>query len=209
MKFVYFFSAILIFSVNAVTAQLGFGPEVGLNGSKDMVRTAGVDKHAKTRFGMRIGGLADIALTDNLYLQPGLYYVSNGYKTNFNGGHDEYGINTVEIPINVVYKIGTPGNNRFFVGAGLFVAYNKDGYYHIFSPLFVDSKSDLRIGGGATDEIKHFDAGIGINAGYHVTEGLFFRVRSQMGIVNMSPQASSENSIKSFSFGVTVGYIFY
>ena len=203
-------SALFTLWVAKAHAQLGFGGEIGLNGSACTVKVAGNDKDAKLRFGMRIGGFSDIALTDNFFLQPGLYYVANGYKANFTGGHEEYNINTIEIPVNIIYKFGPLGSSRLFVGAGPFIGYNIHGYYKVFSPLFVDSRSDLRIGGGATDQVNNLDAGLGINAGYQLTEGLFLRARTQFGLLNMSvPVANENNTLRSFSFGITAGYVFY
>ena len=203
-------SALFTLGVADASAQLGFGGEIGLNGSQDMVKVAGNDKPTLLRFGMRIGGLSDIALTDNFFLQPGLYYVANGYKANFTGGHEEYNINTIEIPVNIIYKFGKLGASRLFVGAGPFIGYNINGYYKVFSPLFVDSRSDLKVGGGATDQVNNLDAGVGVNVGYQLTEGLFLRARTQVGFLNMSaPTANDNNTLRSFSFGITAGYIFY
>lgn len=205
-----FLPALLMLRVISANAQLGFGAEVGLNASDYTVKVAGKDKDTKIRFGMRMGGLMDCAITDNLFLQPGLYYVANGYKANFTGGHEEYSINTVEIPVNIMYKIGRLGASRLFVGAGPFIGYNIHGYYKIFSPLYVDSRSDLRVGGGATDQVNNLDAGLGVNVGYQLAEGLFLRARGQAGFVNMAvPVANENNILRSYSFGISAGYIFY
>ena len=167
-------SALLTLCVADASAQLGFGGEVGLNGSQYMVKVGGNDKPTLLRFGMRIGGLSDIALSDNFFLQPGLYYVANGYKANFTGGHEEYNINTIEIPVNITYKFGKLGTNRLFVGAGPFIGYNIHGYYKVFSPLFVDSRSDLKVGGGATDQVNNLDAGVGVKCRLPTDRGSFF-----------------------------------
>jgi len=210
MKFTSLLIALLIIVSVSAKAQLGFGGEVGLNGSKDMVKYKGETQTKEFRYGLRAGGLADIALTDNFYFQPGIYYVANGFKSNFTGGHDEWSINSLEIPMNITYKIGQLGSNRFFVGAGPYIGFNTGGYVLTNEPpQLVNSKRDINIGGKIVDDVRTFDAGLGINAGYQLTAGLFFRARTQFGLINMYPLGNSDNSIRSFSFGITAGYIFY
>ena len=200
----------MLLSAGGAKAQLGFGGEVGLNCSNYMVKKSGTEVETKNRFGMRLGGLADIAISDNFFLQPGLYFVSNGYHRNFPGGKDEVGLNTLELPVNIEYKIGMLGTNRFFVGAGPYASLYTGGYYKVFSPLYVDSKSDLRIGGGATDQIRGFDLGLGANVGYQLTAGLFFRARVQAGLLNLAaPINNNDNFVRSFNFCFSAGYIFY
>lgn len=210
MKRHYLFLLTSVLFAQIANAQVGFGPEIGLNGSDYMKKVAGQDKTTQMRFGIRLGALTDICLSDNVYLQPGIYAVNNGYKAKFTGGHDEYSINTLEIPVNIIYKFRTFGTNRFFLGVGPYFGYNVNGYYKVFSAPYVDSKSDLRIGGGATDQVNNLDIGAGINMGFQFKEGLFFRVRAQAGFTNMAaPLANDNNTLRSFSFGVTGGYLFY
>ena len=65
------------------------------------------------------------------------------------------------------------------------------------------------IGNDAThDDIKRTDFGIGLNAGYQIDNGLFFRAHYQRGFVNLLPGGDTNNTEFSTNYGVSVGYLF-
>ncbi len=206
--------ATIVATGSTLFAQVGFGPEVGLNGSAYNVRSGGVGVDAQARLGARIGAIADMAINENLYFQPGILYTGTGYKTNLPIGWEQYVINTIEVPLNLQYKIGMLGRDRFFVGAGVFAGYNRGGYYRRHVPAMsvfpaIDSRRNLNVGNWTADDINTFDFGFGANIGYQTTSGLFVRLRTQMGIINMRPGGTADNSIRSTSTSITFGYIFY
>jgi len=190
------------------SAQMGFGVEAGLNFSNYNVKRNGVMNQSDFRNGGRIGILSDMALTDNLFFQPGIYYVNNGYKTDITGGFNQINVNSIEIPLYLQYKIGMLGVNRIFLGAGPYMAWNKDGTNYTHTAT-IDSKSDLKVGSKVTDVIRPFDIGAGINFGYQVTAGLFVRARAQMGILNQYPGGTPDSYTKSYGFSISAGYLFY
>jgi len=188
---------------------MGFGLEAGLNCAKDRTMTAGVKRDTKIRYGMRLGAMADIGISDALYLQPGLYYVGNGYKVDVKGGYEEYAINMVEIPVNLMYRINNIGSGNMFVGAGPFIGFAANGYNRVVSAPVLDARSDLKIGNEKGDEVRGLDFGLGANVGYQLPAGFFVRVRAQMGLLNVRAQGDSDNYLRSVNFGFSIGYIFY
>lgn len=62
--------------------------------------------------------------------------------------------------------------------------------------------------------LKAFDAGGNIFAGYEMQSGLFFRLNTQLGMLNLQPEnkklEDSEETgiIKNTGFGVSLGYRF-
>jgi hypothetical protein len=190
-------------------AQVGFGIEAGFNVSDYTLKTNDNTKPTDPKLGGRLGIISDIGITDNFYFQPGLHYVTNGYKAFITNGYEQFILNTVELPLNIQYKFGALGNNRLYVGIGPYFAWNKDGYYRVFVNKFVDSRSDLRIGNGATDVLRSFDFGGGVNGGYQITEGLYVRVRAQMGFVDLLPGNNANTSARSVGYSISGGYIFY
>ncbi len=189
-------------------AQLGFGAEAGFNASDYHVKMSGNTASTDYKFGARVGILSDIALSDNFYFQPGVYYLNGGYKTTITGGTVETIVHSIQIPLNIQYKIGALGSNRFFVGAGPYVDWNKDGYSHLRAGS-IDSRSDLKIGSTVIDQLKAIDLGIGANVGYQITEGLFVRFRYQMGFLNLYPGGVPNSSIKNTGFCLSAGYLLY
>lgn len=201
-------SACLCFGISSLHAQTGFGIEAGYNLSNYTIKSKGNMVPTDMRYGGRIGILSDMALTDNLYFQPGIYYVSNGYKMNITNGYHSYRINTIEIPLNIEYKIGMLGTNRVFLGAGPYVGLNKDGNLLVHTNI-TDSRRDLMLGAKKGNDFKALDLGAGVNVGFQLTAGLFARLRGQMGIANLDPMGSKDSYVRNYSFSFSVGYLFY
>jgi hypothetical protein len=192
----------VLFSLVALAshAQCGFGLEAGANFS-DYNMT-------EIKSGMRIGAFCDMRLSDKCYFQPGIYYVANGYKANLLKGYEQYNLNTIEVPLNIEYRIGTLFSNTLFIGAGPYFAFYGDGSYTIDAkPIY--SKRALRLGNGATDDMRRFDFGCGVNLGYEIAEVLFVRARAQMGISDLLPSGWQNSSANSMGGSLSVGgYIF-
>ena len=198
-----------IFSVAAIAtatnAQVTYGPEVGLNISNYMGKSGGKTQSTTAKAGLRVGGVVDFGLTDNISLQPGIFYVMNGYKQSAFGTDVSVSVNTIEVPINVEYKFGMPGGNRFFVGVGPYIALNMGGNVKISG---MPDRS-LQIGSDANkDDMKALDFGAGINFGYQLVKGFYARAHYQMGFSNLDPAGNADNTMHNSNFGVAVGYMF-
>jgi len=202
-------------------AQVKYGAEATLNVSNYTIKTPGL--LVPTTFwvpGFSIGGLADYSINDNISLQPGLFFAINGIKYSYTipflGSADfSAHINTIQIPVNVQYKFGDAAGNRFFVGAGPFFAVNLSGSAKAnvsgnglipFGIPTIDSSASLKVGSDSSDYIKRFDFGVGVNGGYELKNGLFFRLHGQLGLLNLQPKGNASNSIKSMNYNVSVGY---
>lgn len=207
------FAVAMLIAGQTAQAQWGLGPEVGANLSNYTVKNAGVSQDIQVRGGGRLGVVGDFAINDNLYFQPGAYFATNGYRINLSDGYELHVLNTLDIPLNIEYKIGMLGTDRFFIGAGPYVGFNTGGFVRRHAEslpgIIVDSRRNLSVGTWPTDDIKPLDLGGNVNLGYQSTSGLFVRLKAQMGILNMMPKGNSDNMIKSTSFSLSVGYIIY
>ena len=156
----------------------------------------------------RIGGVFDIALSRHLYLEPGAFYAVNGTTMTPNEGIPEnIYLYTAEVPISVLYKLGNARGNRFFFGAGIFGGYNFGGTDN-YTPT-ANYPSNIKIGTDKNrDMFAPLDYGVGINAGYQQKDGLYYRVRYQVGLANLSPDTDNNRFIRSSSFGAQIGYFF-
>ena len=196
----------------SVHAQVNFAPELGLNLSNYSFKEGSFSINSGMRAGLRVGGMTDIRLTDNLYLQPGLLYVMNGFKWSFDfigqPNTIKASVSTIEIPVNLLYKAGKPGKGRLFVGGGPYIAYNIGG--NIKSTVDgITTSEKMKIGNDSTCLLKPLDIGIGINIGYEFTENFYARLHSQYGFTNLLPISSQTNAnINSYNFGLSFGYIF-
>jgi hypothetical protein len=78
----------------------------------------------------------------------------------------------------------------------------------------VDETKDLKFGNDApSNDLRRFNAGAQVNAGYQLRSGIFFRAMYQLGISNLLPQgnrttgdASLHDSNITASIGYTLGY---
>jgi hypothetical protein len=194
------------------TARISFGPELGINISGYSGKNAGVKQQGITTVtGWRLGGVADIQLTNNISLQPAALFTKNGYKyvvADQIGDSYEYNFNanTVEIPLNVLYKIGREDRGRFFIGAGPYMGINVGG--KIKAHMLFGGDMKTAIGSDSTDNIKRFDFGVGVNAGYQLPMGMFIRIHYQQGIANMQPMGNKDNTMMNYHYGISVGYTF-
>jgi hypothetical protein len=190
----------------ATNAQMIIGPELGLNMANMSVKTAGSSVTTSMKAGLAIGASLNFGLTDNLFLQPGLFYLMNGCKAKVpvpTGGtvDADFNVSTIQIPINVQYMLGEAGENRFFFGVGPYLGYNIGAKMKSGSnSSTVDVGTDK-----AKDGLKPMDFGAGINVGYLLASNWFVRVHYQFGFANLDPISDADNSKKASALGITVG----
>src|SRR6185437_2570495 len=115
-------SACMLVSVVGAEAQVTYGPEVSLIGSNYTGKEAGQSLNTKSVVSFRAGGVVDIPVSDNFSIQPSLLYVRNGFKSDVVFFDATAHVSTLELPINVTYKIDMRGGDHFFVGLGPYIA---------------------------------------------------------------------------------------
>lgn len=199
----------MISMVGAQTSM--FGIKGGLNMS-NFYGDELTDKNMKA--GFNIGVTADLGLTNEVYLQTGLFYSSKGAKYHYDipiVGDLEYNVtaNYLELPVHVAYKLDvTPGTKVVF-HAGPYVAYGIGGKRKVVSNFTQDmediiGKQDLN----TFDKdygFKPFDAGVGLGVGAE------FGVISvdlgwDMGLTNIS--RLKDGNVKNQNAYLSLGYKF-
>ena len=170
-------------------------------------------------YSFKTGGLLGFVIdapsssSNHVYLQPGLFYMLNGTHVSGNDGTANISVKTLELPINILYKSGNPGGNRFFIGAGPYVAYNMGGQSSNADPNTNGGTAQVynytfKIGSRhGVDDIKAVDLGLGINTGFQLACGVYFRLRFQKGLSDMSPNEGT--TIHTTSIGLQAGYMFH
>jgi hypothetical protein len=201
--------AACVFTCSTASAQFGIGPLLGLNISDYRQTMEGIEHKNLVKLGGRIGMLFENPFNQHLYLQPGINYVTNGYKGNYANADILFVINTIEIPLNLEYKLGNECSNRFFFGGGPYFGLVKDGFIHLTSGINVDSRRDLYIGPAVSDDVKRWDAGFGLNIGCELKGALIGRVHYQQGFRNVLPLGNDANSLYNYNCGLSVAYLFH
>lgn len=222
-------AAIALTQVNA--QSMGIGPEAGISFSTMTAKYNGVENSGEYLPGLKVGGVIDIGLTDMLSLQPGLMFQMKGYKNDFTRTviinsltyreTEEATVraNYLEIPLNLQLNLSA-GKGNFFVGAGPYAAFALGGAVESKTTRTLamgtegtstttERSRDLEVGDNiATDDIMGTDVGLNLNTGYMWYSGLYLRGNAGFGLMNIQPGGDDMNSLRNFSFALTVGYLF-
>jgi len=192
---------------------------------------------SRPNLGLRGGLVAQFGITDNISIQPGLLFVMKGARVEeefasgaqiINGTavtssttniQSRINLNYIQIPINFQYNSSDNGTG-FFVGAGPYVAYGFDGKFNTETKITGTSGStsvsstteaddDVDFGSGTGDDFRNLDFGIGLNAGYALSNGAFVRAFGEYGLTDIYGDQSSSNAprTKNYGFGLTLGYM--
>ncbi|GGE96038.1 porin family protein [Hymenobacter cavernae] len=225
----------LLLSAGAVSAQVSFGPRVGLNVSKisyelsEATKKAGIKKpDSKLVFGPQIG-LAVNAQFGNLALQPAILFTMKGDKLESGGSsltssyknEETLRLRYAEIPVSLVYSTnGAKGGFQVF--AGPYVAFGLSGTvkgkstYTYSAQTGTDSyKDDVKFASKEGSSNKYYvrglDAGANLGIGYKV-DGTQIQLSYGLGLSNLTPDNSagngSEDKVRNRVVQLTFGYFF-
>jgi glycine cleavage system aminomethyltransferase T len=148
----------------------------------------------------------NVPLSTNIIFRPGLNFTQKGGKIT-SGSSQEVKIifNYLEVPLDFIYK----ATGGLFIGAGPSLAYALSGKakYSGFTPAISDDK--VKIGNDANnDELKAFEFGGNILAGYAMSSGLSFSINYNLGLSNLNPTTDKDEDFKNRYLGIRLGYTF-
>jgi hypothetical protein len=180
------------------------GPNFSSITSKNTIANSGKET-SDLLVGLRAGVTLDLPLAQEFYIGTGLLYAGKGGKNKDNGDFKTT-LSYLQIPVNFLFKPEV-GAGKLNLGAGPYVAYgiggkNKGTIGNVTAEYkaFDDESGDLKM--------KHFDAGVGVVAGYELNSGLYFGLNADLGLVNAYEKTDNDRSFKNTSFGVSLGYKF-
>jgi hypothetical protein len=128
------------------------------------------------RTGFYVGGLADFTISEKFHVQPELLYSMEGAK--------DAEMDFLRIPIMA----------KYYVMDGLNLQAGPVLGFKIGAEEFVDEAT------------KSLDYGLGLGAGYELEKGLFFDVRYNLGLANISDLDGVDGGVSTFQVGL--GYRF-
>jgi len=214
MKKVLFFLLCMTVLKTGLAQNMGLGIEGGLNMATMTEKASGETITSNYLAGGRAGVMVDLGITNNFYVQPGVFFAMNGTSisnvsesvggvTVSSSTTQTFSVYSIELPLNLEYKFGEMGGPRFFVGVGPYVAYNLSATAAAGGHSVTE-----KIGSTAgTDQLAALDYGAGVNLGFQLACGLYFRAQYQMGFANLQPGGGSSTTTTS-SIGLSVGYLF-
>jgi len=211
-------AAIAFLLLAGFTAQAQ-GVSFGLRGGFDLQNINGKDygileNSLVPRF--NAGLVLEIPVAPDFFFQPGLLYSTKGAKTDKLFGLENLAINYtlgyIELPLSFLYK-PVLGNGRFFLGFGPYLGYGITGKakYKLNSISYnedIDFTSEYN-GSLQLNKFKPFDFGANVFFGYELAGGLSFQINTQLGLVEINAENTSnstEASFKNAGFGISLGY---
>jgi hypothetical protein len=181
-------------NVFAQTSGVSFGVRAGVNFQNLTGKYSNGDKFTNKLIpGFNIGANAEIPIATDFYIQPGLLFSTKGAK--WKESDVKTTLSYVEVPINFLYKPAL-GAGKLLLGFGPYVAFGV-------------GSSNIDFGTNPS-EIKRFDAGGNLLAGYEFSNKLSFQLNTGLGLINIANREAGDNksSIKNTGFGISAGYRF-
>ena len=153
-------------------------------------------------FGFFIGYLAERDLSDNLYVRFGFNFNRRNFnaisRRGINTTEEKWGIDVIEIPVNLGYYLNWNNKNlQFFVDAGFSFGYNS-------RVIIENDEETIRLDIGSDGDIQRIT--IGANAG----AGLLFKKRTKVRLNyynSLTNIANTEGDIwKNKTIGLSISY---
>ena len=181
----------LVLSTTYTQAQTRFGIKGGLNSATFAISESGVTITPPSRIGFNFGGITEIPLETDFYLQSGLLYSTKGFKIN----GESLSTDNLEIPINALYKLSV-GSIKVLGFAGPYIGYALSGKA---------GSADIEFSGKNKD-MNTFDMGLNFGAGIEISS---FQITAQygLGLTNLAAD-SNDGTMKNKVFGISVAYLF-
>ncbi len=207
----------LAFALQQSQAQIGIneacpGFRVGFNGSNIM-------DGFELQGNLFKPGLSAFFVVDYLYREDysvngGIGFSQKGHKSN------KYGtvrINYLEIPLNIMYKMGEGSETLFTLHGGGYVALALSGYRKYYENQFLDLepeliKEKLEFGFNTSQgaDARPIDYGAQIGVGLETQYGMFAQLQGAYGFYDIigsgSPQVNLNNLVVTVSLGFYFAY---
>ncbi|WP_017258929.1 porin family protein [Pedobacter arcticus] len=177
-------------------SKVKFGIKAGVNFASMTFSSSGISVSPESVTSFHVGGLVDYSFSEKLSLQPGLMLSGKGFEIEGGGMDISTNLMYLEVPVNVVYKVG-----GLYFGAGPYAAFGLSGKIKAEG----EDDEDVKFGNG-DDELKGTDFGLNFLAGYQLTNGLNFGAGYGLGLSNLSNDGDAKTKNKVFS--ISVGFSF-
>lgn len=150
-----------------------------------------------SKAGIMLGGLFDVPIAKNSYIEAGLVYDMKGLKLSGQELELRYTYHYLDIPVYFKYRY-----KGIFAAAGPYLGLAVGGKVKVIS---VDTSLSEKIPIGSdpdSDGIKRLDMGINIKAGYELPVGVFFSLQYGFGFANVEPALHTIEHHNVFTVGI-------
>ncbi len=203
MKKLFILSAFLL-CFSMTYAQLSVGAKAGLNFANCEVEgTFAPDTDSRTTF--HIGGFAEYAITESLYIRPELLISGKGLKLELGNTTYKSSPTYLDIPVLVGYKANL-GAVTVFGQAGPYFGIALGGK-KVEDDGSEKTTEDIKFGDDSNSDLKRGDFGLNFGAGVEFNPGVQVSLNYGLGLSDIYP-TSEEGSSKNRVFSLSVGYRF-
>lgn len=185
-------SAILLAAHAWSQVQVGF--KGGLNLAHVSTNQTMIENHKKTWATLQGGLVFDFSASDNFSFQPHILLQGKGTRWETDSIKGKYRFLSLDIPLNLLYR-----SNGFFIGGGPNLGFNLNASSKVDGTV-----TDIGIGSN-DEEVRRFDFGINLMAGYQTESGFTVGVNYLRGITNIdqTPDSDWRNHV----FALTIGFL--
>ncbi|MCF6346883.1 MAG: PorT family protein [Flavobacteriaceae bacterium] len=192
----------LLFFISYIShSQFYHGLEVGMNMTNaDFMIGESVEPSSAT--GFFLGYLAERDLSDNLYVRLGFNFNRRQFnaisRRGINTTEEKWGIDAIEIPINLGYYVNWNNRNfQFFVDAGINLGYNS-------RVITKNDEETIRLDIGGDADVKRIAIGANAGVGLLIKKRIKVRFNYYNSLTNI---INTEGNVwKNKTFGVSLNY---
>lgn|SRR5690554_399698 len=214
MKLKFKLSIVALFSICLGTysyGQIRLAPEVGANlsnyTSKYEIGNSTYSNSSQYLLGARAGLALDLGITDHIAIQPGFYYnlARTKNEVTFLGSTftETTDIHGFQLPVYAMLRTGGSDSGHLFVGVGPVFNWNLSG-----TTKGNNIEREMDFGNDSSDDLRSFELGASATVGFKLQMGAFVRAYYHLGLSNLSPIDDNNSSIRSNSFGLSLGFYF-
>jgi hypothetical protein len=204
-KYFFILPFIFLFAVVTHAQQTAIGFNAGATLATYKMKSSDESATSNLKVGFTTGFVIDIPVGKKASFQPEIQFTQKGgiskEPVEENNNRKTTTFNYLEIPLNMLYKIGSP-KSRFYIGGGPSVAFGISG-----KSKDEVSEYPITFGKSNSGEFKRLDLGLNLLAGYHFGNGIFISFNYNFGLNNLVIGGDSNNSFKNKYFGLRLGYM--
>ncbi|MBP6023760.1 outer membrane beta-barrel protein [Ferruginibacter sp.] len=203
-KLIFLLTAVISVSVYAQKSQVGITAGTAIANYK--AKLGSISFSTKSNTGFTAGVFANIAAGNSLVFQPALNWVQKGSKVDesANGYVEKSSLITshIEMAANTLFS-----SNGFFAGGGPTLSFGISGTSKAESGGTKTSEK-VKFGNSDDDDMKSFDLGANLLAGYQFKKGFLIAANYNIGLSNLAPGSDPDKGkLKSSYFGIKLGYV--
>ena len=203
MKKVLAVLAVAVLTAGFVQAQITFGARGGINFSNMKYDYGGLSMSPKMKPGIQLGVVAEYALSESLFLQPGFLFAQQGMKMDDDDETIKLTLNYIQIPVNFQFKTEVGGGTILLLQAGPYGGIGVNGKWK-----YGKDSEDVEFGSGENADFKTFDFGLGLGAGIEFGGNMQLGIGYNLGLANLDTSGSSKFSAKNNGLAFTFTYFF-